>query len=369
MLTPARLSASNGPVRPGTARPAALARWLFLVSGLILLMVAVGGITRLTESGLSITEWKPVTGTLPPLGEADWQAEFDRYRASSQYALMNQGMALEDFKRIYFWEYVHRLLGRIIGLAYALPLAWFALRRAIPLGYGPRLAGLLLLGGAQGAVGWLMVKSGLVDRANVEPAMLAAHLGMALLLLGAVVWTACDCARLARHGAAPAARLSAAGLIPVLLLFVQLLLGALTAGLRAGYVSNTWPLMNDHFVPEGIADHGSLWMTLTSDPFLVHFLHRWWAWLAAGALVWMAVRLQRAGAGNLVQALGVLTLLQMLLGIATVLSGISMAVAVAHQLGGALLLALTVAGAHRLGAQPPAAAPEPAAAAAAAKAG
>ncbi|MBN8829311.1 MAG: COX15/CtaA family protein, partial [Sphingomonadales bacterium] len=165
--------------RSAAARPAALARWLYAIVGLIVLMVAVGGITRLTESGLSITQWKPVTGAIPPLSEADWQVEFAAYKQSSQYVLMNQGMTLAAFKQIYFWEFVHRLLGRVIGLAYALPLLWFAVRRAVPTGFGVRLIVLLALGGAQGAVGWFMVRSGLTDRVNVEPAMLAAHLGMA----------------------------------------------------------------------------------------------------------------------------------------------------------------------------------------------
>jgi len=337
-----------------TARPAALARWLFAIAGLIVLMIVVGGITRLTESGLSITQWKPVTGTLPPLSEADWQAEFDAYRHSSQYVLMNQGMTLAAFKHIFFWEYVHRLLGRLIGLAYAAPLVWFALRRAVPKGFGPRLVVLLLLGGAQGGVGWLMVKSGLTDRVNVEPAMLAAHLGMALILLAAVLWTACDFARLARtpdagpdHGKA---RLPIAGLAVTLLLFLQLMLGALTAGLRAGYVANTWPLMNDRFVPDGIQWFGSLWLTVTSDPFLVHFLHRWWAWIAALAIVWMAGALHRAGAARWAWVLLAITGAQILLGIVTVLTGVNIAIAVLHQCVGALLFGAVVIGAHRLGA-------------------
>lgn len=337
--------------RSPAARPAALARWLYAIVGLIVLMVAVGGITRLTESGLSITEWKPVTGAIPPLSEADWQAEFAAYKQSSQYVLMNQGMTLAAFKQIFFWEYVHRLLGRLIGLAYALPLLWFAARRAIPKGFGVRLIVLLALGGAQGAVGWFMVRSGLTDRVNVEPAMLAAHLGMALILLAAVLWTACDFAALSRDARSGKSRLTFAGLVPMLLLFLQLLLGALTAGLRAGYVANTWPLMNDHFVPEGIVWWGSLWMTLTSDPFLVHFLHRWWAWVAAAALFWMVSRLHRRGATPLAMALLVLLLAQIMLGIATVITGVSLPIAVSHQIVGALLLGATVMGAHRLGAR------------------
>lgn len=338
---------------PGTMarspRPAALARWLFAIAALILLMVAVGGVTRLTESGLSITEWKPVTGAIPPLTQADWQAEFEAYKQSSQYVLMNQGMTLAAFKHIFFWEYLHRLLGRLIGLAYALPLAWFAWRGAIPRGHGVRLVGLLLLGGAQGGVGWLMVRSGLTDRVNVEPAMLAAHLGMALILLAAVVWAACDFARLAREPGAGKSRLTLLAAGPVVLLFLQLLLGALTAGLRAGYVANSWPLMNDHFVPEGIQWWGSLWMTLTSDPFLVHFLHRWWAWAAAAAIIWMAGRLHRAGATRLAFVLLGITVGQILLGIATVITGIAIVPAVTHQLVGALLFGVSVMAAHRLG--------------------
>ncbi len=348
----AQTSASRAPLaapagRPG--RPRALARWLFIIAGLILFMVAVGGVTRLTESGLSITEWKPVTGAIPPLTEASWQKEFDLYRTSSQYALMNEGMTLEAFKRIYFWEYFHRLVGRLIGLAYAVPLAWFAVRKAIPRGFGLRLTGLLLLGGAQGAVGWFMVKSGLTDRVNVQPAMLAAHLGMALILLGAVVWTACDFARLARDGTVAKARVRIGPSIAVLILFVQLLLGALTAGLRAGYVSNTWPMMNDRFVPDGIEWWGSLWMTLTSDPFLVHFLHRWWAFVAAGVMFWLAGRLYNGAALKRSYALTGVALLQIMLGIGTVLTGVSLHIAVTHQLVGALLLAVAVAGAHRMG--------------------
>jgi len=333
------------------ARPAALARWLMLVAGLILVMVMVGGITRLTESGLSITEWKPVTGAIPPLNEAAWAAEFDHYRHSSQYVLMNRGMTLAAFKHIYFWEYFHRLLGRLIGLVYALPMLWFFARRAVPKGYAGRLVLLLILGGAQGAVGWLMVRSGLTDRVNVEPAMLAAHLGMALLLMGFVLWTARDMALLARNPAAGKVRPTIWGWAAILLLSVQLLLGAITAGLRAGYVANTWPLMNDRFVPDGILWWGSVWRTITSDPYLVHFLHRWWAWAAAAAILLLARRLRGVEARGLSAALSALVGTQILLGIATVVTGVALPIAVAHQVAGAMLLGLAVVGAHRLGAE------------------
>lgn len=343
---------SNAPLA-SPARPQALVRWLSVIAALIVAMVVVGGITRLTESGLSITEWKPVTGAIPPLTEAQWAAEFDRYRHSSQYALMNRGMSLAAFKHIFFWEYFHRLLGRIIGLAYALPMLWFLARRAVPSGYAGRLILLLLLGGAQGGIGWLMVKSGLTDRVNVEPAMLAAHLLTALVLLSAIVWTACDLQALARGGAGQRrARPTPLALLALALLFAQLFLGAITAGLRAGYVSNSWPLMNGRLVPAGIRWWGDFWMTMTSDPYLVYFLHRWWAWLAALVLVRLALRTRQAGGTVSAYALLALLTLQILLGIATVLSGIALPLAVLHQGVGALLLVAAVAAAHRLGRNP-----------------
>lgn len=334
---------------PSNTQPRAVARWLFIIAALIVLMVAVGGITRLTESGLSITEWKPVTGAVPPLNETQWAEEFARYRDSSQYVLMNQGMTLSAFKQIYFWEYFHRLMGRVLGLAFALPLLWFAAKRAIPPGYGPRLVLLLVLGGAQGAIGWLMVKSGLVDRVNVQPTMLAAHLLMALLLLCAVLWTALDMLSEAARPGVGKARLPWGAALPLAALFVQIFLGAITAGLRAGYVSNSWPLMNDHFLPEGIVWWGSFWRTITSDPYLVHFLHRWWAWGAALLLILLARQAKAAGGRGASIALNAAVGAQILLGIATVLSGISLPLAVAHQAVGALVMGAAVWAAHIVG--------------------
>lgn len=341
--------ASFAPRLNGRARPAAIARWLFLISAMILTMVIVGGITRLTESGLSITEWKPVTGAIPPISDAQWATEFDKYKHSSQYVLMNQGMTLSAFKHIYFWEFFHRLLGRLLGVAFALPLIWFLLRRAVPAGFGPRLVALFILGGAQGGIGWLMVRSGLVDRVNVQPAMLAAHLCMALLLLALVVWTACDMRWLTRDPGGVRARLRPVPLLLFTLLFVQIFLGAITAGLRAGYVANTWPLMNDRFVPDGITWWGSFWMTLTSDSFLVHFLHRWWAWVALAAMVLLARRAKLAGDRAASIALNALAGTQVLLGIATVVSGVALPLAVLHQAVGAMLLAVAAWAMHSAG--------------------
>ncbi len=327
----------------------ALAKWLLGVALMVFVMIVIGGITRLTESGLSITEWKPVTGAIPPLNAADWERAFAAYKNSSQYVLMNAGMDLAAFKQIYFWEYFHRLFGRLIGLAYALPLIWFAVRRAIPKRLWLRLIILLILGGMQGLIGWLMVKSGLVNRVNVEPVMLTAHLTMALVLFATLIWTALDCRLIVRDPTASLARMTPFSAVIILVLLVQIIFGALTAGMRAGQVANSWPLMNGHFIPEGVDWSHGLGAALTADPFLVHFLHRWWAWIAVGAFILMARRLKamhhRPASIALHTAFGT----QILLGIATVLTGVNIILATAHQAVGALLVAATIWGAHILG--------------------
>ena len=338
-----------------TARPLALARWLLFVAGLVVVMVVVGGITRLTESGLSITEWKPITGALPPLSEAQWQAEFEAYQRIPQYTEVNgpAGMTLAGFKEIYFWEWLHRLLGRLIGLAFAVPLVWFWLRRAIPQGYGWRLLGLLALGGLQGAVGWWMVKSGLTQDVKVSHLRLATHLSLALATLGLLVWTALDLRALARGEAA--ARLTGIGIVVLAGIAMQLFYGALVAGLRAGYVAgsgwfswDSWPLMQGRLIPAGIARDGGMLHAALNDPYLIHFIHRWWAWVVVGLLIWLArlVRgLDRRASIAIHAAFGT----QILLGIATVWSGMAIWLAALHQLVGALVLATTIWGTHRLG--------------------
>lgn len=320
------------------------------VAFLVFLMVIVGGITRLTESGLSITEWKPVTGALPPLNEAQWVSEFEKYKQIPEYLEINgpAGMTLAEFKFIYFWEWVHRLLGRVIGLAFALPLAWYWFKRQIPAGYHPRLLALLALGGLQGTIGWWMVSSGLSARTDVSHFRLAVHLLTALFIMGGLIWTALDLKAQAVRPDCSNARLTGFSLTIMVVLFIQLLFGAWVAGLNAGYVSNSWPLMNGRIYPDGIDWSNGLWFALTHDPFLTHFIHRWWAWVAVGALIMMARRLKRSGARPVSIAIHSAFGTQILLGIATVMTGMNIILAVLHQAVGALVVAATVWGAHHL---------------------
>lgn len=336
----------------GSPRPRALSNLLLVTAALVFAMVVVGGITRLTESGLSITEWKPISGAIPPFTKADWQHAFDLYRQTPQYREVAgpAGMTLSGFKFIFFWEWVHRLLGRILGMVFFAGIAWFAFKRAIPKGFGWRLAALFVLGGLQGAVGWFMVMSGLEGRTEVSPYRLSAHLLFALFLFAALIWTALDLRRIDKDPNARAARLTGWGMIAIATLFIQLMLGAWVAGFRAGYVSNTWPDMNGHFVPQGIDwSNGSLF-ALTHDPFLLHFMHRWWAFVVVLVLVLFSRRVRKVdGARPASIAIHSVFGTQIILGIATVLSGIAIWLAVLHQATGALLVAATVWGAHEIG--------------------
>ena len=333
------------------SRPNALITWLMCVAGLVFAMVVVGGITRLTESGLSITEWKPITGALPPLNEASWLSEFEKYKQIPEYTQINgpAGMTLAEFKFIYFWEWIHRLLGRVIGLAFALPLAWFWVKKAIPAGYKPRLLALLALGALQGTIGWWMVSSGLSARTDVSHYRLALHLLTALTILGGLVWTALDLHALAKDPLARPAKMTGYATIVLIFLFIQLLFGAWVAGLNAGYVANTWPLMNDRFYPEGVDTTQGVFFALVNDPYLTHFVHRWWAWVAVAALLLLARRVKKAGVRRASVAIHGTYGIQIILGIATVMTGVNIVLAVSHQAVGALVVASAVWGAHVLG--------------------
>ncbi len=332
-----------------------LARWLFIVALMVIAIVAVGGITRLTESGVSITEWKPVTGTIPPVTDAQWQAEFAAYQATPQYRLINgpAGMTLAAYKFIFFWEWVHRLLARTIGLVFAAPLAWFWIKGRIPQGYKPRLLALLALGAAQGAVGWWMVKSGIVNDVKVSHFRLATHLLVALFTLGGLIWTALDLRALAKGKRR--AKLGGLGALAIGALFLQLFYGALVAGMRAGTSAgggwfnwDAWPLMQGSLYPAGVDWAAGAGHALLSDPFLVHFIHRWWAWVVVAVLVVLARALRpldRKASVVLHSVFGT----QVLLGVLTVWSGVTLWIAVLHQLVGALLVVATVWSAHIIG--------------------
>lgn len=334
------------------AQPRALSNLLFLVAGLVFVMVVVGGITRLTESGLSITEWKPISGAVPPLSHADWITTFDLYKATPEYREINgpAGMTLATFKHIYWWEFAHRLLGRVIGLVFGLGLLWFAVRRAIPKGYGWKMVGLLVLGGLQGALGWYMVMSGLSQRTDVSHFRLSAHLLLALTIMSALLWVALDLRRLATTAEDRPSRLTGPAAATLAVLFVQLLFGAWVAGLNAGQVANTWPGMNGRFFPAGVDWSNGVGWALANDPYLVHFVHRWWAWIVVVAMVLFARKVRKLpGARAASIAIHSMFGTQVLLGIFTVLSGVAIWLAALHQAVGALLLAATVWGAHEVG--------------------
>ena len=338
------------PIARSNLRPNAIANWLLAVAGLVFVMVVVGGITRLTESGLSITEWQPIRGAVPPLTEAQWQHAFELYKRTPEYQQVNgpAGIGLAQFKFIFFWEWMHRLLGRLIGLAFALPLAWFAVKRAIPEGYGWRLVGLFLLGGAQGALGWFMVQSGLVERTDVSHFRLSAHLLLALFIMAALIWTALDLRQLANTGQNRPARVTRGCFYTAVVLVIQLLLGAWVAGLNAGYVASDWPTMQGRLYPDGVDWNQGVAHALTSDPFLLHFLHRWWALVLVAALVIFAREVKPVSAlasKAIHSAFGT----QILLGIATVMTGMNIVLAVLHQAVGALVVAAFTWGAHVLG--------------------
>lgn len=330
------------------ARPVAIAWWLLLVAALVFVMIVVGGITRLTESGLSIVRWDVVTGTVPPLNEADWQAEFDAYRTSPQYLEVNRGMSLEQFKDIYFWEYVHRLLGRVIGLAFALPLAWFAFKRAIPAGYGKRLLALLALGGLQGAIGWWMVASGLIDRPDVSHIRLAVHLLTAFFILAGLIWTALDLLGLARSPAATPARMPTAAIWTLSILALQMLFGAYVAGLDAGYAFSSWPKMGEEWFPAATPMLEPFIRNFVDNPVVVQFVHRWLAFVVLITVALLARQAWDAGAKGAALLVAAAVIVQVLLGIATLLTGVDLTVAVAHQGMAAILLASIIFAAHRI---------------------
>jgi len=331
--------------------------WLYVIAALLVLMVMVGGTTRLTDSGLSIVEWRPVTGVVPPLSESTWAAEFERYKTSSEYELVNKGMSLHDFKRIYWWEWVHRLLGRLIGAAFLIPLLFFQFRGWIAPGVRWRLWLIFGLGALQGAIGWWMVASGLVGRVDVAQERLAVHLLMACLILTAVIWTA----RLLSPAAGAAAartspsRIGVSAIAMLVLLLGQIALGGLVAGLKAGLTYNTWPLIDGAFIPP--REHLLLlhppWLNLLDNHLAVQFTHRMLAYVLVALAVLHAADCywHRVCSGSAV-TLALVLFLQAMLGIATLLLLVPILLALAHQAAAIAALITATLHATNLRAQP-----------------
>lgn len=337
-------------ISAATATPPAnraVRTWLYLLAALVVAMVAVGGATRLTGSGLSITEWRPVTGAVPPLSAEAWAAEFDKYKDTPQYRILNQGLGLSDFKVLYAWEWGHRFLGRFIGLAFFLPLVWFWLRGRLSLRLGLGLLGLGLLGGLQGAIGWIMVASGLEPGMTaVAPLKLALHLTTASLILAGLVWLAAGL-REATIQPAPARLRRTAYALPILVL-LQIFLGGLVAGSHAGLVYNTWPTMNGDLVPDvsGLFVVKPWIENFVDNVTLVQFNHRVTAYLIVAVALLHALDARLAGGGGRARrAAGILilTLAQAALGITTLLLAVPLWAALAHQvLAMAVLIMATV---------------------------
>jgi heme a synthase len=314
--------------------------WLYAIAALVLLMVVVGGATRLTGSGLSITEWKPIHGIIPPLSEADWQAEFEAYKQIPQYIELNAGMTLEQFKGIFWWEWAHRALGRLIGFAFAIPFVIFLLQRRFTANLAWPLAVLFVLGGFQGFLGWWMVSSGLSELTSVSQYRLAAHLFAAAVLFIALIWVARRLIPYRRLYPVPIAeppadpaRWPAATLLVLILL--QIVAGAFVAGLDAGFGWNTWPLMDGALIPPNLLPFEPLWRNLFENPLTVQFIHRMIAYVIVAWVAFIVWRQSRRGGFGGVHAwlprLGLLVALQVVLGIVTLLASVPLSLALGHQ--------------------------------------
>ena len=320
--------------------------WLYFVCALILAMVVVGGATRLTESGLSITEWKPIHGVIPPLSEAEWEEELEKYRQIPEYQLINKGMSLDEFKFIFWWEWAHRLLGRFIGVAFFVPMVAFWATGRIEPWLKPRLLVGLALGGLQGFVGWWMVASGLVDRVDVSQYRLATHLTLALFIFAYLFWIARRLSPLPEPEIQEQERLAGLGKLGLFLVFVQMFLGGLVAGLNAGLTFNTWPLMEGQFIPRGMLAIQPIWLNFFENVMTVQFQHRMTAYVlvfTGVALAWSTFRvsrrkeLRRAGAH-----VGGFLLLQAIFGILTLLWHVPLSIALVHQGFAVIVLAAAV---------------------------
>jgi cytochrome c oxidase assembly protein subunit 15 len=329
----------------------AIAWWLIACCAMVFAMVVVGGMTRLTHSGLSIVEWQPIVGAIPPLDDAQWQEAFAKYRATPEFRVRNHDMTLEGFKGIFWWEYFHRLLGRVIGVVFFVPFLYFLARRRIPRDLAPPLAGIFLLGGLQGAVGWYMVKSGLVDDPRVSSLRLAMHLGLAFIIYAAMLWVALGLLHARESTVDMRARNAARTL--VLTVFVMVLSGALVAAIRAGYAYNTFPLMDGHWIPPEVLMIEPWWMNFVHNMATVQLVHRTLAMvvLLGVACTWLIVRrgsAPGARARRWANLLAVFAVMQVSIGIATLLLRVPLGLAALHQSGALMVFTCAVGLAHAL---------------------
>ena len=342
----------SAPGTETTTTSPAVGWWLLAVAAMVFVMVVIGALTRLTESGLSMVSWRPVTGWLPPLSEAEWQATFDAYRQYPEYLKVNAGMTLHEFKEIFWLEFIHRVWGRLIGLAFFIPFLVFLVRGMVAKPLLPRLIGLLFLGGAQGFMGWYMVQSGLIDRPDVSQYRLTAHLCLAFAIYLALIWTALDVLRPRAPGLGKASRRL---LLLLGLVFLTAMSGGFVAGLDAGMTYNTFPLMDGDLIPEGYLVYDPAWKSLFEDITTVQFNHRLLATLTGVAVIAGAVMLMRqttdpiARRGLIVSKLLVIT--QYLLGIATLLSVVAISLATLHQATALLLMTALLFSAHAINAE------------------
>ena len=327
----------------------AIATWLLCVAGLVLLMIVVGGATRLTDSGLSITEWKPILGAIPPLSEGDWLAAFEKYKQIPEFKLVNKNITMDGFQSIFWWEWGHRFLGRIIGLAFGIPFLYFLFTGALTKSLGLRLFGILLLGGLQGVIGWYMVMSGLVDRVDVSQYRLALHLSVAFIILGLLIWVALDVLAPvgkfgARHQMSP---ISCCAAIIVGLLLLQVVLGAFVAGTKAGLAFTTWPDMNGEWIPSDMAGLSPWYRNLFEDIATIQFNHRLMAYVIAVAVlfnVFVVLRSPQRRRALIVSAVLVVLAVvgQIGLGIWTLLNAVPINLGIAHQGAAAIVFAVAV---------------------------
>jgi heme a synthase len=321
--------------------PRSVRNWLIVVASMIFFMIVLGALTRLTESGLSMVEWKPVTGVLPPMSDAAWQQELQKYLSSPQGKTVGPDFTVAQFQHIFWFEFLHRLLGRVIGAVFALPLVWFWLRGKLSAPLKPRLLVMLVLGGLQGVLGWVMVASGLVDRPSVSHYRLAAHLLLAVALYAYTVWLILELGDPARRRDDPRTARKAAGLIGFVL--VVMTFGAFMAGLRAGWSHNTFPTMSGYWIPPGMFDLQPWWINIFENGTTIQFIHRWLAKLLVLGVLALLIRARRSET----YAAAAMALIQMSLGIATILTGVDVTLAAMHQAGAVLLLTTLIVVRHR----------------------